>query len=442
VKLRDIIQTAMRWGMGTPLYFYVVLFLFFPLCLRVVLSVSLELPLSAQSVVVMNAKSGAILYQKHPFTPRFPAELTQIATALYVLHRCGDLDSLDELFTVPYDCVKDFGKGRWNQGESSPPPSARSHFCIHPGEEFSLSDLLRALFFASTHEAANCLAYHISGNIPTFTQQMHSYLKELGCQHTHFVNPHGLHHSDHQTTAYDLALMVKRALTQPCLKNMMGMRECQRPPTSMQSSYLLLQPNALLVPGSTFFYPHAIGMKVGYTPQAGYVIAAVATYQGRTIIAVLLGCSTHSNRYNEAIRLFEEAFSEQKMNRILFRSEDHSFFCPIKGVSTPVRAALGQHVSLVYFPTEEPEVHVDLMWHAFSPPITRGECIGHLLVSDEEGRVLIKAPLYAQDSVRSRWKYVATRSFLSHPFLRVIVILIFYVMLGRGLVVLSRRRSK
>src|SRR5690606_37302020 len=86
---------------------------------------------------------------------------------------------------------------------------------IKIGEQFSMETLLYGLMMLSGNDAANVLAETVSGTIPRFLEELNEYMRSLGCHSTFFNNPHGLHHQEHCTTAYDLALITRRALQHP-----------------------------------------------------------------------------------------------------------------------------------------------------------------------------------------------------------------------------------
>src|SRR4029077_17116965 len=119
------------------------------------------------------------------------------------------------------------------------------------------------------------LAEASSGSIPAFVEDLNKYLKDIGCHATHFCNPHGLHHPDHVTTAYDLALLTMRAIHHPELKKIFQAKNFPYPRTTKQPAREIREFNRLIKNGK-YFYPYALGGKTGFTSKAQYTLAAAA----------------------------------------------------------------------------------------------------------------------------------------------------------------------
>ncbi len=149
----------------------------------------------AESAVIMEADTGAILYNKDMDMINFPASITKIMTALITLENC----SLDETVTYSYYATHSIEANSSSIGRTE-------------GEELTVEESLYALLLASANECGNALAEHVAGSVEAFADMMNEKATELGCTNTHFVNPHGLHDENHYTTAYDMALIMNAAL--------------------------------------------------------------------------------------------------------------------------------------------------------------------------------------------------------------------------------------
>ena len=359
----------------------------------------LKLNVSAKSAILINADTGAILYEKAAHDRVFPASITKIATCLYALKNQEDID---EVISCPSHCLRKMNKSvKVAHGYKDPAyllePDG-THFWIKRGEELPFRDLLYGLMLASGNDAANFIAHHVGGSIPKFMKGMNVYLKNLGCVDTHFCNPHGLHHPHHMTTAYDIALITKEALKYESIRTIAGTNEYERSATNLQAAKTVQQNNMLIQPGK-FFYPRAIGMKTGYTSDAGYNLTSVAKEGGRTLIAVLLGCGDSHSRYKDAIRLFDTAFEQEKEHRLLFNKEENIFSRHIPKAKHSLQAVLKEDVSLSYYPAEEPDITIELNWEHLNPPVMQGSYVGALKVLTSKGDTLESIPLIAMQNV-------------------------------------------
>jgi D-alanyl-D-alanine carboxypeptidase len=169
---------------------------------------------------------------------------------------------------------------------------------LQPGMQMSMRDLLYGLLLPSGNDAAIAIAEHVAGSVPAFVELMNAKAGELELRNTHFANPHGLDDPDHYTSAHDIAVFGRELLRRPELAEIVRSMEYQpawdRPAFS--------NGNRLL-----FDYPESIGIKIGFTDEAGQTIVAAAERGGRRIIVSVLGSSTV---YQDAVALFEWAFSD------------------------------------------------------------------------------------------------------------------------------------
>ncbi len=377
----------------------IVLFSF--LFLNVLSSAPLNVELSAKSAILMNAESGAILFEKEAHTPSYPASITKIATALYALEKKGH--ALDESAKACHDAVSTISSALKHSSQSSHPPyrleAGGSNIAICPGEVLSLRVLLYGLMLSSGNDAANVLAKHVSGSIDRFVQEMNEFLRKKGIKETRFLNPHGLHHPEHQTTAYDMALMAKEALKHPFFREVVKTVRYPRPETNKQPKTDFIQSNRLLKKGP-YFYPKALGVKTGYTSHAGYTLVAAAEHEGRRLIAVVLGCPEMPSRYKDATRLFEAAFAEKPLTRTLFSQAFDLFNRPIKGAKKPLQAYLAKDVEMSFYPSEEPKLSSQVVWQELKLPIEEGEQVGSLKLTYADGSLALQAPLFAKQALQ------------------------------------------
>jgi len=415
------------------------LFISFLLSICAVYSQPLTVSVNAEAAILMNADTGAILFQKNAHKRMFPASVTKIATALYALQ--SEAVRLDDIVTIPQDAVASTTVQAKRKSNYSLPaywlePDA-GHMGLKIGEQISFKDLLYGMLIVSANDAANSIAMQVSGTVPEFMNQLNDYLKSIGCQNTQFYNPNGLYHPKHQTTAYDLAVMTKEALKNPTFCQVVSTVQYPRAKTNKQETEItLVQTNKLLRPGK-FFYPKAIGVKTGYISAAGHTYVSAARDNGRTLIAVLLKTKERNEMFTDATKLFEAAFNQTKVERTLVRAGPQKSTLKLRGAASPVKAYLKENLAISYYPAEEPQVKCLLYWDEVKPPIAKNQTIGKLQVVTDEGTLLAMAPLLAQEDVKATWWYTLTHLWKTHPALSVVLFLvIFFVVfltLGRFL---------
>lgn len=366
----------------------------------------LKCDVPAPSAILINADTGAVLYEKNARTPTFPASTTKVATALYFLYRRGE-GNLDQTIKASYDAVCAVSPSvRRNSGKH---PSYRlefggTHMSLKAGEVLSLRTLLYGLMLCSGNDAANALAEYTSGSVPKFVEEMNQFLKAIGCLSTNFTNPHGLPDPRHITSAYDLARMTYYAMKYPIFREVVKTTRYTRPRTNKLEESYIVQFNALLKPGK-YYYPYAIGVKTGYTEAAGKNLVAAAEKDGRRVIAVVLNCEEMSQRYRSCIALFEAAFNEPKVERKLFSQQHDYFTLNLKGAKEPIEAMLLNDVIVEYYPSEESQLQAKLDWIPTNLPIASGQRVGELQILDEKGMIVLRESLVAKRDITPTLSY-------------------------------------
>lgn len=254
------------------------------------------------SCILMDAKTGKILYEKNSSDVRFPASTTKIMTAILTLENC----KLTDIATVSHNAIFSV-------------PSSYVNANLKEGEQLSIENLLNILLIPSANDAANVLAEHIAGSVEQFAELMNKKAEEIGCLNTHFVNPNGVHNKNHTTTAYDLCLMGRYAMQFPTFRELVKKTSYTLPTTNKynKTDRAFVSTNDLIRENHSsakdnYYYPYAIGIKTGYTTEAGSCIVAGASKDNMEVIVVVLGGGTTkdglSQRYLDCKNLFNYAF--------------------------------------------------------------------------------------------------------------------------------------
>ncbi|MGA7269808.1 MAG: D-alanyl-D-alanine carboxypeptidase family protein [Acidimicrobiia bacterium] len=238
---------------------------------------------SAQSWILYDADAGAVLASSNADQERPMASTTKIMTCLLALK----YGNLDDLVTVSRRAA-DVGE---------------SEVGLVPGERLPLRLLMTAMVVRSANDAAMAVAEHIGGSVDRFVDMMNAQAEEMGLQHTHFENPHGLDTAGHYSSAADLLAMGLAVMQYPQFRELARIEQASFPPAPDGTQRRLETTNKLL--GE---YPGTIGVKTGYTGRAGLVMVAAAQRDGRTLFSVVMGSSGSGGHFKDAAALMTWGF--------------------------------------------------------------------------------------------------------------------------------------
>lgn len=358
--------------------------------------------ITAKSAILINAKTGQILYEKDKDVKRPPASLTKLAFCLSVIDRIPDFH---KKVSCPGYCLKKMSKTqKIAQNYEVDPfllePDGMS-FGLYTNEILTIEDLLYGALITSGNDAINVLAHEISkGDINSLMKEVNANLKAIGCKNTVLYNPHGLHYPGHLSTAQDFATISKEALKHPKLMEIIGSIKYQRPKTNKQPSRTIWTSNRLLKKGNSLFYPKAKGLKTGYNENAGYCFTGFAEDDNRSLISVVLGCKSYRRAFEETIKLFESAFSEKPKTRKLLNSSEVVYTKTVPKAKKMLKASIENDVYITFYPSEEVKIKPELVWYKQELPIKKGDKVGHILVVSEDGKHFFQEePLYAIEAL-------------------------------------------
>ncbi|PLT34824.1 D-alanyl-D-alanine carboxypeptidase family protein [Bacillus sp. V5-8f] len=269
-----------------------------PIFLIILLTISLyparsnaSLPVSAHSAVLVEQKSGRVIYEHNPHEKSRIASITKIMTAILAI----ESGKLDETVTIGGQAVGTEG----------------SSLYLKNGEKIKLEDLTYGLMLRSGNDAAVAIAEYVGGSLDGFIWMMNRKAEEIGMKNTHFSNPHGLDNTKaHYSTAYDMAMLTRYAMNNETYRKISGTK-VHRAPNSMESwDYVWRNKNRLL----TQLYEYCTGGKTGYTKLAKRTLVTTASKDGLDLVAVTLNAS---DDWNDHIYMYESAFKEYKNTEIL-----------------------------------------------------------------------------------------------------------------------------
>ena len=333
-----------------------------------------EMGISARAGALFDPANERFLYTKNINERLYMASTTKIATALVAIESLP----LDKTVKIPKEAVGIEGSSAY----------------FKEGEEISVEGLLFALLLRSANDAAAALAIEVSGSTEDFALLMNERASSIGLSDTNFKNPHGLHDKEHYTTAHDLALLCAEAMKNDTFCNII--KEKKKTVSTNLTTHIFVNHNKLL---SRF--DGAIGVKTGYTKNAGRCLVGAAKRDGVTLISVTLDAPSD---WSDHEKMLEYGFSLLE-SRTLLTTEDFNYTLPVldarDGAVVTVSPAYTASAQLLK--TEEtPSAEVNLSRYLVAP-LEYGDKVGEVVFKSGE-RIIAKVPLTVKESVPKKEK--------------------------------------
>ena len=272
-----------------------------------------EYEANCETALLLELNSGVVVYAKNAENQAYPASLTKIMTCMLALEYAGK--DLNKMVTVSESALVGIAE-------------AGGEVRLQAGERLTLRDLLYYLMVSSTNEAGNVIAEYVAGDIPSFVSLMNKTAKELGCTGTRFANTHGLHDAGHYTTARDLSIITRKALTYETFREICATAEYTVPETNLSQERELTSTNLLILNNGknylgdngnyySYYLPEATGIKTGYTSAAGRCVISRASDGNMDLLCIIMGAGTpvmsdgsaRFDNFVEAKKLFNYGFS-------------------------------------------------------------------------------------------------------------------------------------
>ena len=343
---------------------------------------------SAQSAVVLTADTGTVLFEKDGHTPRPVASTTKIMTALLALEAAQERG--DPLVDITQEMVAVEG----------------SSMGLQAGDSISLTGLAAGMLLASGNDAANAAALYLDASLESFAARMNQRAAVLGMEDTHFVTPSGLDGEDaqglgHLSTAYDMALLARAALEDQAFRQL-----CSSPSLAVEFAepvkrVTYTNHNKLLAQ-----YQGCVGVKTGFTKEAGRCLVSAAERDGALLIAVTLNAP---NDWEDHTALLDYGFSQMEPYQLA--GGDVRLTVPVVGSPVEVVSLRGSNGGEVTLPLGQ-GAQVERVVHApkfLYAPVEAGEQVGEICWY-LEGQLLGSAPLTAagaaplQEKAPSLWE--------------------------------------
>ena len=277
-----------------------------------------DIILYSAAACVMDAESGEILYYKNMDEQHYPASITKVLTGLLLIENCG----LNDKITFTNDCWDGINYySDMNVG-------------MLDGEQLTVEQALHCILMASANEVCNGAAIHVAGSVPAFVDMMNARAAELGCEHTHFVTPNGLHDEKHYTTAHDMALIARECIKNPVFRRITGTREYTVKKTNMRPEGFPVSQKHKMLMYTDFYYDACIGGKTGYTTEARNTLITFAEKNDMSLVCVVM-YNADGHIYPDTITALDycfDHFSKAMAPGLKNRSDLVSTALPFAGV--------------------------------------------------------------------------------------------------------------
>lgn len=324
--------------------------------------------LTATAAILVDGRSGQVLYVHNAHLIWPPASTTKIMTALVAVKSTP----LSTPITISHYAAQ-FRDG--------------SVVGLPEGARIPLRDLLYALLLPSGNDVAIAIAEGTAGSVAAFVARMNDEARRLGAAQTHFGSPHGLYTPDNYTTAYDLTIITRAALRDPTISEIVRTKEWTFHPPGYEAR-VLVNHNKLL--GS---YPGADGVKTGYVDESGLTLVASATRSGWRLIAVVLHTR---DMWGDSARLLSYGFAHFRP-RTLARAGETLAVVELRAAKRTVVGTVADDVT-ADIPSGDAVVRRVTLAADLTLPIRRGATIGEVAFS-AGGNVLRVSPLVAAHDV-------------------------------------------
>lgn len=325
--------------------------------------------ISSSKAILIDAKTGQVLFSKNAHAKAYPASTTKIMTAILALER-GHLEDY-----VPISKKASYVNG--------------SRIYLLEGEKITLEQLLYGLLVESANDAAIAIAEYIGGSVEEFAVMMNDKAKQLGAKNTNFTNPNGLPDTHHVTTAYDLALIARYAITIPEFKEIVNTTRYVMPETNMQDTRYFYNGNKL-IKNTRYKYDGANGIKTGYTAAAQQCFVGSAEKNGQHLITVILNESNSNRLWENTIKLLDYGFDNFDLIP-LNKADEVIQEVKVKGSTKKIKLVTQDEFHYDVSKGHKPEIEKEIILDAeIKAPVHQGERLGFLeyrIGEDVIGRV-------------------------------------------------------
>jgi D-alanyl-D-alanine carboxypeptidase (penicillin-binding protein 5/6) len=339
-----------------------------------------EIAVKAPQAVLMDAESGAIMFQRSGEELMHPASMSKLMLLAVVFKalKAGEVKLEDQFFMSEY---------AWRKGGA---PSGTSAMFVPVGTKASLDELLKGVIVQSGNDAAISIAENMGGNEGTFARRMTEEARQIGLKKSVFKNATGLPHPEHQMTARELAMLARHIIkTYPDYYQLFSLKDF----AYRKHKFINRNPLLGLVPGVD-------GLKTGHIKESGHGIVASAKQDNRRLIVVVNGLATADERRDEARRLLEWGFRSFSEAKLYDAGEvvGHARVWGGQRMYVPLVGESGVNVWLPRNPAgQKLKAHIVYQW-PLKPPVKKGDQVAMLRVTTAN-EAMSEVALYAAEDV-------------------------------------------
>ncbi|SCH36216.1 D-alanyl-D-alanine carboxypeptidase family protein [Romboutsia sp. 1001713B170207_170306_H8] len=387
-----------------------------------------ELSIPAEAGVLMDYETGRVLYSKNADNKIYPASTTKAWTAYLVLKY---KPNLSEKVTIEKD-----------------PNVDGSSMYLKIGETFTVRELLEGLLIHSSNDVAVVLAEYVSGSIEEFAKLMNEEANSIGAKNTHFNNPHGLPDENHYTTAYDMALMAREAMSNSIFREIVKMKSVSFPATEaypferyfVNTNKFLTSDEKITYNGKEIPIKYDIvdGIKTGYTDDAGRCLLSSGVKNGMRLISAVFK-STGDDMYVASRTLLDYGF-DNYTNRTIITKDKYT---------GSERILFSKQKELIYEPeynykvllkkgTSTSSYTTKVKLNKISLPIKKGDKVGTLEVYNSK-KLETTINLVATSNVNSVFGSLVENKVI---FTSILVVISIIIIIFIGLIIKRKKRKK
>ncbi len=393
---------------------------------------------NAKAAMVYNLDTDQIVYEKNIHDKVYPASITKIMTAVLLLEHITDFED-----TVEVSKALDYSDLIVGSSTAN----------LQDGEKLTYDQLLKCIMISSANEACNTAARYVAGSLEAFIEMMNDKAKDLGLENTHFVNTHGLPDDDHYTTAYDVLLLTKYALTVNGFEEYCNMTSFELPPLENQPRKYYTTNNLIMKNrGEATYFKYAKGIKTGTTKAAGSCVVSYADNGKTRYMTLVFGEKTGDDgtkhAFTTAKALFEWAYDNHIIAQIIVPNDPLAEINVKNGKGKDfVSLSADKKYSVVLKNGEDKddviEITTEVTSEAFAP-IEKGIIYGYAKVL-YSGKEIMSIPLYSTDSLeRSEILYALSlaKEFFSNPITIIVCVILVLLVIWYIVLMFKRNRRK
>ncbi len=396
-----------------------------------------NLNLTSEYAVLIDYETGQVLYNKNGYTKLYPASTTKIWTAYMVLEHVKDLNQIVEIKNLPII-----------EGSS---------MYLTEGESFTVKELLDALLVHSSNDVAFILARYVGGSIENFVNMMNDEAKAIGAKNTHFNNPHGLPDENHYTTAYDMALMARKAMSNNIFRDIVKTKYIKYPRTKVytyeryfeNTNEFLTSKEKIDYKGEQIDIKYDVvdGIKTGHTDDAGGCLLSTGIKNNIRVISAVFKSNNNNDLYRDSRTLLDYGF-DNFYNKIIVNKNDF-----IKNK----RIFFSKQKKLTYEPAnnysivlpnniKSDDYSIKSKLSKIKLPIKKGDKVGTLEVYKDK-KLDKSINLIAKNDVTSIFSFITQNKFLYNVlkillFIPVLIFIIFIICIIYKVKNKIKRRNK